>query len=655
MNKEQRDALMGLVHKGDLARTRAALPLKDIDLADEDGRTALMWATLGNRRPIVKFLLDSKANPDALSKDKLTALCVAASYGYVGLIADLAPKTSDHNLPLRTAARHGYFDFAKRLFKCGKADDLRGTILAAGATDHGSIARFFLGKVQDPDGSIFRTAIHAAVINGGLDTIKLLAALHPDEVEAPCECRFSLLHLASQHNQVKVAEYLIKELKANVNDLAEDGITPLHTAVGERHKEMIIFLYQSGANLHAKKENGLTPFHLACARGYAEIADLLFHLKSDVNTTDNEGCLPIHSAAYGGHLRLVRALVEEYGADPASRSNDGSTAIHAAVVTNSVEVIPYLCSKASVNEPDDQGRRPVRLAVSEGHFKALQCLFEQCNAERSVVDSQGWPLLHVAASKGNLEICKYLVKQGLSPDIKDVLGFTALYYAAYRDRLECVLFLAQCTMAEEHDRLTPMQIASAHGHVRVVKALVTPANINHANDQGFTSLMAAAMNGQFAVVKELVVQGAGLEFETANGFRALHLAAEIGNLPIVKLLVKTCHVQVDSKTKQGCTPLMCSVQNKHVEVARWLVRKADAAPRLSSKCGTAVEIAESEAKQDPSMLVLAHWLARQCGCCGRWGHRRCEGCKDVYYCDKECQRSNWAKHKTDCITSKPKV
>jgi hypothetical protein len=178
---------------------------------------------------------------------------------------------------------------------------------------------------------------------------------------------------------------------------------------------------------------------------------------------------------------------------------------------------------------------------------------------------------------------------------------------------------------------------------------LTPDNINTTNEQGFTALMAASMNNQLAVVEVLLFQKADIELATNTGFRALHLAAEIGNLPIVKLLVKIGHAKVDPKTTQGCTPLMCSVQNKHVQVAKWLVRRGQAAPRLSSKCGTAVEIAQSEGRQDTSMLVLAKWLAKQCGHCGRWGRRLCPRCRDTYYCDEVCQTINWPKHKTDCL------
>jgi ankyrin repeat protein len=652
MNKDSCAVLMNLAHGGDLTRMKSALPQTHVDMADDDGRTALMWATLGNRKKVVEYLLfDRKANPNALSNDKLTALCVAASYGYAGLIPALAPVTSDHSLPLRTAARHGYLEFATQLFKYGKVSELRGAILAAAATDHGHIARYFLKKATDPDGALFRSAIHSAVINGGLKTTKMLVGMRPDYDEASvCECHFSLLHLAAQHNQVKVAQYLIEELKADIEGKAEDGINPLHVAAGERHTEMIVFLRQAGANLHAKKTNGITAFHLACARGYSDIADMLFGFESDVHSTDIEGCTPIHSAAYGGFLPLVRKLVEDYGANPSARSKDGSTPMHAAVVNNSTEVLKYLSKITDVNVLDNDGRRPVRLAAADGYFVALRCLFEDCGADRFVADDQGWTLLHVAAAKGHLEVTKYLVQQGLSPNAKDGLGFTPLYYAAYSNRLECVKFLVEHTTVAENGGLTPLQIAAAHGNVDVVIALVTPRNINTTNDQGFTALMAAAMNNQLAVVKELLIQGADFECATKNGFRALHLAAEVGNLPIVKLLVKTCHATVDSKTVQGCTPLMCSVQNRHIPVAKWLVRKGQAAPRLSSQCGTAVEIAQSEGQKDASMLVLAKWLAKQCGHCGRWGRKLCTRCNDTYYCDGECQKNNWQKHKTDCGT-----
>lgn len=45
-------------------------------------------------------------------------------------------------------------------------------------------------------------------------------------------------------------------------------------------------------------------------------------------------------------------------------------------------------------------------------------------------------------------------------------------------------------------------------------------------------------------------------------------------------------------------------------------------------------------------------MSRSCLKCGKIANsnelRKCSRCKRVYYCDKECQRKSWKKHKKDC-------
>eukprot|EP01084_Bolivina_argentea_P059216 108092_1 len=39
----------------------------------------------------------------------------------------------------------------------------------------------------------------------------------------------------------------------------------------------------------------------------------------------------------------------------------------------------------------------------------------------------------------------------------------------------------------------------------------------------------------------------------------------------------------------------------------------------------------------------------KCGNCSKAGaNSRCGGCKKIYYCNKQCQRKHWIKHKTKC-------
>jgi|SRR5579862_4390739 len=41
-------------------------------------------------------------------------------------------------------------------------------------------------------------------------------------------------------------------------------------------------------------------------------------------------------------------------------------------------------------------------------------------------------------------------------------------------------------------------------------------------------------------------------------------------------------------------------------------------------------------------------LIRKCKICSKYGKMTCSRCKSVYYCGKECQRSDWLNHKPNC-------
>jgi ankyrin repeat protein len=648
-DKKSIKEIMEFAHGGDLQRLKRYFP-PDVNVKDDGGATMLIWAAFSNRCEVAEFLLNKGADPDLKSKDELTAMSICANGDYVKLLRTLAPKTADHNVPLRAAARSGHVGVVKYLLnlKPLKATDLEGAFRVAASSNQVHVVSYLLRIMGKLESLVFNAGVHAAVVSGSLKTTKLLL----EELEDPlntsiCECHCNVLHLAAAHDQVELARYLV-EAGADLDFVDNTGNTALHIAATSQKPHMVAFLVKAGANIEARKSNGCTALQTACATGNLAMIKILHEAKANVGALDNQGCTPLHSAAFGGFLDVTKYLIANLGADPTVRSNDDSSVLHAAVATNAVSVVRYLSTMVDVNAKDDEGHTPARLAISEGHFQSLVCLIDECKANVNVVDNEGWTLLHVAASKGRTNFAKYLLERGVCPNAKDSVGNTALYYAANNDHAECAVCLLDITTAQEADGVTPLHVAASRGNTATVCAIARPSTINAKTQFGFTAVCAAAMNGHVSVVKELAVQGANLELGTNNNFTPLHLASEAGHFKVVQYLIKECHVRAQAKTNQGCTALMCATQNCHVKIIKYLVKRGNSAPRLDSKCGTAIDLAKIAAKTHPEMWDVVDWLSRRCSNCGRWGSYACSRCEGVYYCDVECQTKNYAVHKRVC-------
>jgi ankyrin repeat protein len=81
------------------------------------------------------------------------------------------------------------------------------------------------------------------------------------------------LHWAAQSNDLENARLLI-DAGINIDQRGDLGRTPLHEAAAFGHRDMVLFLIESGADVHALTE-GDTPFRLARIKGHTEICDLL--------------------------------------------------------------------------------------------------------------------------------------------------------------------------------------------------------------------------------------------------------------------------------------------------------------------------------------------------------------------------------------------
>ena len=153
--------------------------------------------------------------------------------------------------------------------------------------------------------------------------------------------------------------------------------------------------------------------------------------------------------------------------------------------------------------------------------------------------------LEYAARTGNLEDLRGALKDGADPLAYDEsAGLTPLYLAALGGAVAVVEILLSAggdvhqQNPANRTKTTPLHGAAMMGHVPVARRLVAAgADVNARDISNFTPLLHAAFQGQVAMVKFLLEQGARTDIRVSvNDQTALDIARERGHTEIVRLL-----------------------------------------------------------------------------------------------------------------------
>jgi len=190
--------------------------------------------------------------------------------------------------------------------------------------------------------------------------------------------------------------------------------------------------------------------------------------------------------------------------------------------------------------------------------------------------------LTTCAVTGDIPTAQLLNLDFLDLNSFDKHGHSALYTAASANQLEFVKYLV--TMKDvkfkvdvDHpigtgsvnggtdDGNTPLYIAALNGHVAIVQYLVAEAtaDVNKTNNDLNMPLFAASQNGYLAIVVWLMEHGAVVDAATVAGYTALHAAAHEGHFEVVQQLVGVGGAAVGKVNVLKKTPIDLAEENGH--------------------------------------------------------------------------------------------
>ena len=203
------------------------------------------------------------------------------------------------------------------------------------------------------------------------------------------------------------------------------------------------------------------------------------------------------------------------------------------------------------------------------------------------MEADGMALWHAAAS-GNLEEVDRLTKGGVDSNVRN---------------------------AEQNDS-TPLHVASSRGHLEVVRYLVEDAEADKdsqdADDE--TPIMWALIEDKHAVVEYLLSSGADVSKVDSNGMTALHRAImETANNRILTALI-SAGADVNARdADRSMTPLHRAVEEVELDLVHMLLQSSADVTVRDDTGSTPLHLAV-HAKDDRIVELLVEAVARDRAC-----------------------------------------
>lgn len=424
----------------------------DVNAAEADGSTALLWAANGNDADLVARLLKAGANPNVHNQLGSTPLAEATFNANTNMVQALLDAGADPNAvgpddqtPLMLIARTSNVAAAKLLLEKGAKANAKEkqreqtALMWAAASSQGPMTRELLAHGAEVDAK------------SAPDLMTPLVSAEPRAQPRPPGGMTAMLFAVREGCMDCVKALLEKGAKIDLPD--PEGVTPLISAVFNAHFDVAKYLIEQGANVNRWDWWGRTPLYLAV----------------DYNTLPHGGRPDQPSLDDTLPIDLIRILLDK-GANPniqlklfppfRSTGNDrgldgmltiGTTPLlraakaldapaikllleHGAIVDlpNSQEMTPTLAASGMGSTDADTRGNYTTPDVQERSIASLDLLLAHGGQINGVAGRFKQAPIHGAAFWGWNTVVEYLLKKGADINLKDSRGFTAVDYAMGR-------------------------------------------------------------------------------------------------------------------------------------------------------------------------------------------------------------------------------
>jgi ankyrin repeat protein len=299
----------------------------------------------------------------------------------------------------------------------------------------------------------------------------------------------------------------------------------------------------------------------------------LLQAGADINAIDERGRTAVMAATHANQPETVRALIEA-GADIDIRDSRLDNPFLYASAEGLYEIV-NLTIEAGANTrlTNRFGGTALIPAAERGHVSIVHELLTRTDVDVNHVNDLGWTALleAIVLSDGgprHQQIVQLLVDHGADVTIPDKNGVTALQHAQVRGFKEIEQILLATATALD------LQIihAAGTGDLEYVRQLLVQGASVHAQDaDGRTALIAAAYRNDLPMVDILIEAGSDVNKQDETQQSAYLISTSEGYLELLQRTLQA-GANVHSKDSFNGTGLIRAADRGHVEIIRELLK-----------------------------------------------------------------------------------
>jgi len=461
--------------------------LVPVDDTDDDENTAIMYVLRSNtgankqhKLAICKYLVEKhNASLTIVNSQNMSPLIYSIKLGYFHIFNYIIEKTkiTDSHFLFHNIFKHAITEeeelmFFQLLVKNKKIDiesqTERGRALIHTAAHFGSFdilkfaSKFFDVNQQDHYGNTaLMYVLYSEEIEDRLKVIQFLIEKLNANVNIQNENKLNALFIALQNGNFLIVKYLLEETNIDLNLRDVNGNNFLMFLIKSNVMKMkesklsyVRYLIQN-VNVSAVNNVGSTILHISAETGNINIFNYLIeNTNLSLNEKNLDGTTPpmyVITSQQMNHtvtFDFLKQIVVQNSFDVNTQDFFGWTILHHTLFFGYFKMSKHILefTKINVHAKDLNGDSilatmfisPYLEYGAHGRFEMVQILIEQYNVSVSDENKDGQTLLHIAAKTGSIDLLNYLKKtQKLDVNKKDINKNTPL-----------LLLLENCQLSE---------------------------------------------------------------------------------------------------------------------------------------------------------------------------------------------------------------